>query len=448
MEAVKNPLRLSNYVIYQSFSQKNENKTILYSLKTNKFIKLNHNSFRYIENSDFNNIPKNMTEELLDKGFLSRKSKKEELLEVLSQNSESDRNNNLYIAIQPTAYCNLGCNYCGQKHIKKNINNEISIKVISFIKNKLEKTNSKVFTLGLFGSEPLSALTEIILLSREIKKICEKRKIKFQSKIITNGTALTIRNMKFLKEEANCNFVEITLDGDKKYHDKRRYTKNKKPTFELIYRNIKKCLLEYDDVSFSLRCNVDQSNKNGIRPLIDRLSKDKILNKLSNIYFAPIHSWGNEAHLQAADQKEFSSWEIDWFIYLDGLGYRQQYLPKRKKSLCMSTQKNSYLIDPSGSIFGCTEVSLVPSYEVNGKNIHEIGNLKSSIPENNNNKFIDFNEDVKNKKFNCFDCELLPVCGGMCPKEWYEGRVPCPSIKFNIKERMFLTYLNSEIFND
>jgi uncharacterized protein len=35
---------------------------------------------------------------------------------------------------------------------------------------------------------------------------------------------------------------------------------------------------------------------------------------------------------------------------------------------------------------------------------------------------------------------MLPTCGGGCPKEWSEGRKPCPPTKLNITERMLLTY--------
>ena len=39
------------------------------------------------------------------------------------------------------------------------------------------------------------------------------------------------------------------------------------------------------------------------------------------------------------------------------------------------------------------------------------------------------------------ECQLLPVCGGGCLKAWYEGISPCPSLKFNLRERLLLSYL-------
>ena len=39
---------------------------------------------------------------------------------------------------------------------------------------------------------------------------------------------------------------------------------------------------------------------------------------------------------------------------------------------------------------------------------------------------------------------MLPVCGGGCPKQWTEGRVACPTSKFNIQEKLILSYMHAE----
>jgi uncharacterized protein len=42
----------------------------------------------------------------------------------------------------------------------------------------------------------------------------------------------------------------------------------------------------------------------------------------------------------------------------------------------------------------------------------------------------------------CKSCKFLPVCGGACPKSWYEGNPACPSFKFNIDERLMMKKYN------
>jgi hypothetical protein len=50
-------------------------------------------------------------------------------------------------------------------------------------------------------------------------------------------------------------------------------------------------------------------------------------------------------------------------------------------------------------------------------------------------------QDVRGDISPCKSCNLFPVCGGGCPKQWYDGGVACPSYKYNIEDRLVLDYL-------
>ena len=51
-----------------------------------------------------------------------------------------------------------------------------------------------------------------------------------------------------------------------------------------------------------------------------------------------------------------------------------------------------------------------------------------------------FNDRLRDRQYPCHECSLLPVCGGYCPKKWYEGVVPCPAFKYNIEQRLLMAY--------
>ena len=74
-----------------------------------------------------------------------------------------------------------------------------------------------------------------------------------------------------------------------------------------------------------------------------------------------------------------------------------------------------------GNIFNCTEVSLVPTYEKTGKNIHSIGHISSSSANSNRNYFSDFAKEKELQHYPCYSCNIYPICGGACQKEWKEG---------------------------
>lgn len=145
-------------------------------------------------------------------------------------------------------------------------------------------------------------------------------------------------------------------------------------TFDKIYSNILLLTRLPQPPKIIIRCNVDERNREGVSPLIQKMASDG-LQKFISFYVAPIHSWGNDAHQLSAEKKTFADWEIEWLIEMQECGFKVNWLPKRKKSVCFAVRPNAELIDPYGGIYGCSEVSIVPSYEVDGKNIHEIGNV-------------------------------------------------------------------------
>ena len=104
--------------------------------------------------------------------------------------------------------------------------------------------------------------------------------------------------------------------------------------------------------------------------------------------------------------------------------------------LCGATKPKGYVIVPNGDIHKCWETVSFPE--------RRIGNVNDgNISLTNTNKLLweqwsPFQNDT------CRSCTVLPNCVGFCPykhlyKSEYAGNsanLPCPSIKFNIKERI------------
>ena len=113
----------------------------------------------------------------------------------------------------------------------------------------------------------------------------------------------------------------------------------------------------------------------------------------------------------------------------------------------MAVTPDAELIDPFGQVFNCTEVSLVPAYEKDGKNEYALGHVTESELSNQSvrERLSRFHEEEELKKVPCSSCPILPICGGMCPKLWSEGIDPCPPVKYNIKERLLIQVANNSI---
>ncbi len=115
------------------------------------------------------------------------------------------------------------------------------------------------------------------------------------------------------------------------------------------------------------------------------------------------------------------------------------------------------LVDAFGTLFNCTEVSYVKSYERPGStplpvidldprqqlatsNVYAIGHVTSREYFEGRAALGDFYSRVASAEYPCHGCRMLPTCGGACPKNWREGLKPCPPEKYNIEQRLILQY--------
>ncbi|MGA9212609.1 radical SAM protein [Kaistella sp.] len=423
---------------------------IYYSSRSGETIALESHTAAIYEREDYDNLPDNIFSKLLS-SYLIVPSEENELEEVIQENKNSILDSRtLYQVIQPTANCQLGCGYCGQNHTKALLNDVQMDAIVDRVKYKLEKENKfKTLEIGWFGAEPLMGLSNIRSLTPRLKKLADDHNLDYSSKMTTNGLSLKLNVFLDLVKNHHVQSFEITLDGTEEFHDKRRFLKSGEKSYNIIMENLISILnyQEYEklNVGITIRCNVDQTNDQGANFLIDELKALGLNKKIKGFYVAPIHSWGNDAHLKSLEVENFADKEIDWLMYCLKNEFSSSILPARKKQTCMAVDPAAELVDAYGNIYNCTEISYVPTYDDSD---YILGNLETVSSDNLLLKrhFIDWYDLIKENKSNspCHSCKILPVCGGACPKTWKEGIFSCPSIKFNIEDRIALSYLISQ----
>lgn len=437
-------LKVSRYLEEVSFFDENEkiNKTLLFSTRSSKLIYLDTDSWQNIKIKNFAKIDPLLLKKLEHDLILTYDDN--EFATVLAENDRAiERNSILTMVLQPTAHCSLGCHYCGQKHFKDMLTSRLEKKIIEHIEQKIITGSYHILQISWFGAEPLSGIKSIRSLSPSLIALAQKHELHYHASIVTNGLSL---NEKIAEELINLFQVttfEITLDGTKEFHDKRRHTKSGKATFNQIYNNLLHLKNNYSDkIKLTIRSNIDDSNFDGVIPLIEQLHGDGFFENC-NLYFAPIHSWGNDADQLVTSKKAWAELELEWFIKLKEKMPRLKLLVDRKKITCIALDKSAEVIDPYGKIYNCTEVSLVPTYEKLGENKHSLGHVMHADQASNSTRefFSNFSKEEELNNYPCHKCNIYPICGGACPKEWKEGRSPCPPMKYNLKERMMLEYI-------
>src|SRR5882724_2461260 len=308
--------KLSYYVISTPISEGDPcSKRIIFSTRTSEALIMSSDVHEKLQNERFKDLSKEYLDLLLEKKFVVPEDENE-LLTIVNENKEVINNENLlYEVIQPSAMCQLGCDYCGQIHEKRNTSDKVAQLVFERIEKKL-RSNPKFrgLKIGWFGGEPLMALGEIRKMTAKLKALAAELNITYSAKFVTNGLSLKPKIFVELAKELNVTSLEITLDGTGEFHDLRRHTKEGGSTFQYIFKNLLDIVRREDyhelGCSISIRCNVDRRNYQGVVPLIKLLAENKLQDKISHFYVASVYSWGNDAHLKSFSKDEFAQMEI------------------------------------------------------------------------------------------------------------------------------------------
>ena len=111
------------------------------------------------------------------------------------------------------------------------------------------------------------------------KSLCQNKSKSFSSYITTNGSLLTIDVLEKLK----FNTIQLTFDGDVKYHEKYKVAKNFGYNNLLNLVNI---VLKHSNSKLKIRFNICKENASGFKTVIDDVFAlpDFDVNRISFMY--------------------------------------------------------------------------------------------------------------------------------------------------------------------
>jgi uncharacterized protein len=336
--------------------------------------------------------------------------------------------------ICPTMGCNLRCVYCFEEdNLHKNmmIMSEGQIEtILKYIDETIIENKIKQATISLFGGEPL--LKGNYELVQKILEFAEERNLIV--KIITNGT--TIKSYEKLLVEHPTVLLQITLDGDKEIHDKRRVKADGSGSFDEICEGIEE-LIRLKIVT-RIRINIDKENINSLGKLIDFIKEKKWMETdLIIPYVSPVldYSDGNDNVFMESELllkiKEVvpdlgEPKSVIKSIVSPVIGYLNAFLETGntmkpwKMHYCEATSGENVIFSPDGNISTCLLLA--------GKNAGVIGTF--------DDKGVYYDTDlsklwVERSVFRipkCKQCKYGLLCGGGCPVAAIEvnGDIDCP----------------------
>lgn len=334
----------------------------------------------------------------------------------------------------PTSYCNMGCDYCGQKHEKGSLASNHREAIRARVVAAIESARWERVHVQWFGGEPLLAYRPLIDLATSFVAAAAGSSTAYDSQLTTNGSLLTDSKIQELVTAGVTRF-DITVDGPADVHDRSRVLKNGRRNYERLMRVLREAIPRHGDVYFVLRTNVTRANLAAIPEYLEEVSS--IASGRSNVFFdiAPVHEWGNAVDQLAAEQDEFDQFELTAFRLMHRLGLNFDMLPSELAlTTCVATDPAAEVIDRDGRMYSCVEYPLVPQQ----RDLHQIGHVTDLAPLANRpeDQYSEWHRSDIEKQLPCSTCSMNPVCGGGCPKLWLDTGRGCPSFRRTVRDRI------------
>ncbi|EOU1886284.1 radical SAM protein [Clostridium perfringens] len=420
----------------------NEEKFVLFNSKTTALVLMNKEEFELYRELELKKFVTNNDD---DKKFLLELKKGEFIIdsdvdeiEVFKylQNIYKFSKESISLTIAPTLGCNFGCNYCyqGEHNSFSKMSLEVQNQIIDFVKSNISKISA--FDVTWYGGEPLLAIDVIRRLTSEFKKICSENNVMYNASIITNGYYLN-KDIASEFSELSIRMAQVTLDGNKDYHDSKRALKNGDGTFEKIISN----LIEIKDVfpNVSIRVNTDKLNSNNVFEIIDILKENNLIDKYIP-YLGYVESTNDfYDDDKCLSIKDFSEVNSKFTSKISRTININPSYPQVRFNSCIADSVSGYVIDPDGKLYKCwCDI---------GFDEYSVGNIKDGI--NKYNRIIEyFNYDVCEDE-TCKSCNIIPLCLGGCPRKRVDSgnNGHCYEIKYSLLEKLSC-FINDKIDSD
>jgi uncharacterized protein len=338
--------------------------------------------------------------------------------------------------LMPTAYCNMGCEYCGQQHFKSPQSPRHRQAVVDRVLRAVHDSGTTSLHINWFGAEPLMGYAQIRDISAAVIPACDDRELPFSARLVTNGSLLTLAKLRTLHHDCRVGHFEITLDGLS--HNALRPLKSGRGslarTVDLIAEAVADA--ELSELTFSVRSNISQRNRDehaGFAALVRQagLATDQV-----GFYATPVRSWGNDVSDVAIPAGDIATVERQWLDAYLANGLTTAVLPTgRKPTVCVAVARGAEVVDPTGNLHSCTEQPLVPGRETTALgHITDLG-MPALRPAG---AYDTWNQELRDRTTpaTCPSCSIFPICGGHCPLVWGEGWPACPTIKTTLPMRL------------
>lgn len=309
-----------------------------------------------------------------------------------------------------TTRCNLSCVYCFQDGYTKERFLDLSImtadKIVSWLVEFARLNKSDTVQLYLYGGEPSLNPKSVEYLATEGKAKLEKAGLNVVGHMFTNGVILQDTTFSAIKS-GFIRYLQITLDGMSKVHNRRRFFKGGKGTFGNIIENLKRITGETNG-EITILSNFDRQNVDSIKELHHLLDKIGFAKKLFftfNPVFKTPYNCNHCSSFSLSDDDSYHAWS-NLIVETYNNGFNCNPLPLFDKGPCSYWRKSHFIFDTKGDIYKCIGMPGMKQYS--------IGNVSSLPPDEVHDLPSHRISGMVWENDICRKCPYLPLCLGGC----------------------------------
>ena len=366
---------------------------------------------------------------LVSRGYLTERTEEEEYEYVkrfsrVFNNWEHTRLKSFTFMV--TYNCNFRCPYCYESEIShkgrqwsgKVFTKEMVDRAYQAIEEIEPNKNNIYKIITLYGGEPLLAANKEIV-NYIVNKGQEKG---FRFYAVTNGYDLD-SYLDLLGENKICS-LQITIDGEKEFHDKRRVHYIYGKSYEQIMKNVSKALEK--GIHLTIRANTDGHNIVSMQRLKAEFQARGFYNYKTFGFYAALLCGSKGGTITNIETKKSSNLiyltheEIVEKVKKEGFPFSVQDYGVYNKIYCAlskhskisfntiycTAQTNGYILDPYGEIYPC--------WESIGKKDKILGRYINNEVIWNEKEITRWHTRYIGNLDKCQKCKYALFCGGGC----------------------------------
>ncbi len=284
----------------------------------------------------------------------------------------------LQLILMPTEACNFRCVYCYEDFKLR----RMEPRVVRGIKNLLDRRAAGLETLWLswFGGEPLLALDIVRDIQTHARRLAERHpNLRVVSDMTTNAYLLSPRVFEELLDLGVTEY-QVTFDGPRELHDRRRVLAGGRGTFDRIWKNVRAMAGVSKEFDVVIRLHVSRDNAGDLPRFVDLYRAAFGRDPRFKLHFRPLSRLGGRADttpqvLQGDDERGQVLEDLRRLAADRGVATVNE---AEVDPICYAVHTNSYVVRADGRLNKCTVALEHPANQVG--QMLEDGTLRVSEP--------------------------------------------------------------------